>query len=320
MMYDVVSPAQWHDSIGDLMFREAMWNELGSRGIATRPATHASGAVPCLVPGGACIIPPGGCGIFDVALAPYLPKGEHALYGVAVVGAGDYGVLEDYPFVGVRDEMSWHRVKPYAKHAKMVPCVASLYPKPDLAYFRDLITYGWLNTALDRLTKYVIMDHNFPFEKPELDKSYGDGDYCMYQGEPHRVVYVDTRPWDKRATTPTFEHRNPDTLACACLGAEAVFCTSLHLSIMALAMETPFICWEAGRGKMHYYWKRAHNANEGCPLVFDSSKSEPPSLDEAYDMEGLSGLLRMEEQGRVERSLDEMVECIGISWNGGVTL
>jgi hypothetical protein len=161
---------------------------------------------------------------------------------VSVASSGNFEYLRNYLYVSVRDQFAYDRLKNFCD-VELVPCTTVLMPHPPMEYIRGLPNCGFLKKAFAKKEGYVVVDR---------------GLYALPQKQDPRLrIKVDTRPWMRDGVKPDFAHRNPHILAAVVQGASAVYCTTLHLSIIAMAMGTPFVYYEPQPGKGMAYWARA---------------------------------------------------------------
>lgn len=245
MTVELINAGTWHDSIGDLAVMELTATELAKRGVPSIPRLTPSGERTCVIGGGALFT----CnrqGAWWNALRTYRVSGKHILNGVSIRG-GDFRHLERYRYVSVRDQQSYEHIADVRPDASVAPCVTVLADPPDIGELRTWPTYEFLDELLD--TEYIVVDAGLP----PLDL-------------PMRTVVADTRPWERRDVSPLWNHRNLTAILAVLYGAKAVYCCSLHLSILALAVGTPFVYYESKpNGKGMAYWRRA---NMQCVVTY----------------------------------------------------
>lgn len=242
---ELLTVGLWHDSIGDIALMQATVQQLAMRGVPVIPVSYSSGLKTCIVGGGHLLVtnrtPDRN---WWKALKAYHLEGAHILNAVGVHedgGNGTFDFLKNYLYVSVRDDYSKKILQRYVDNVVSVPCVATLLQKPNLEYFRNLPTYRHLDELLD--TEYVVIDTEM----------------CDRVKTRYNKCPVDTRPWMSRGGPNRLTHRNPDALLALIAGAKAVVASSLHLSIMAMAMDVPFVyCTKSNTSeKGYHYYERA---------------------------------------------------------------
>lgn len=242
---ELLTAGLWHDSIGDIALMQATIQQLAIRGVPVVPVSYASGKHTCIVGGGHILVTNRSPDrSWWQALQVYHLNGCHILNAVGVAedgGDGTFEYLENYLYVSVRDDYSRKILERYVANVVSVPCTAILLQKPNLEYFRRLPTYHHLDQLLN--TEYIVVDT----------------EVCDSIKTSYRKVPVDTRPWMKRGGPNQLTHRNPDTLLSLICGAKVVVASSLHLSIMAMAMDVPFVYYAKSNTpeKGFRYYERA---------------------------------------------------------------
>lgn len=282
MRVELLTAGYWHDSIGDIALTQSTLEELARRDVCVLPTLAPSGEVPCVVGGGALLTGDTN-GIWADALRPYHTQGRHALNGAAIAQGGDFSYLKEYCYVSVRDQPSFDRIKEWRPDARLVPCVSVLSQPPDLDYLRHMPTYGFLNRALNN--PYSVVDARMS-KDVEIEGN---------------VIRVDTRPWGLAEKETTYKHRNPVTTLAVLAGAQTAYCATLHLSIMAMAVGTPFACYEPHFGKIRAYWQRANYT--------DTITKTPEEIRRPIDMNRFIEV-REQEQRAAKEHLDLMVAAL----------
>lgn len=284
---ELITPGSWHDSIGDIALMQAIIQQMALRGIPTIPRCEALNEnQPCII-GGGRLLCPADVKQWSEILAPYRIPGPHLVNAAQVTGRGDFSYLKDYLYVGVRDQRSLEAVREHCDPV-LVPCTATLLERPRTDYIRKLPGLGFWNKLIG--TDYCVIDYDLPEEELNL--------------EGRQYVRIDTRHWSKRKGHEIqFNHRNPDVILAIVSEASAVLCSTLHLSIFALAMDVPFACFEKSRGKITDYWMRAE-----LPQVMTNDRSK--LLETAFDnVERVRGV-RREEIRMASEHVDNMARII----------
>jgi hypothetical protein len=286
---DLVTAAGWHDSIGDLACTMVTANELGARGIAVTQQDCPRPFLPAVIGPGALLVGDGGrSGVWWKALEPYHQPGWHLLNAVSANGPGDYSFLRDFIAVSVRDERSAEWVAPYTQAEPMVvPCPTVLLPPPDLEYYTNLPNMGKLRTLRER-GPFILVDRTI---------------LGLVAGKT--TVQINTRPWSG-GVEADFHHRNPNVLAAYCMAAELVVASTLHLSIIAMAVGTPFLIWEQANTKCQAYWERA-----GFPEVCRKGFGELTDPDVIKEVTNKLPRVRHEEQKKAKLHMDILAYLIG---------
>ncbi len=283
---ELLTAGRWHDSIGDLAIQLVMSDELAKRGVPSIARSSATGARRCIVGGGWLIH---GNGQTYKILKPFHVPGPHILNAVtASVGNGNFSWLRDYKLVTVRDEPSRHTLLSARPDTICVPCATVLAEPPDLDYLRGLPGYGWLASLLQsHRGEYVVCDIEL-FERLKFSE---------------RVVCVDTRQFARRPGPVEFQQRNPDALLAAISAANCVIASSLHLSILSMAMGVPFAWPLMGStdGKGVAYWARA-----GFPEAMCLPDVDPAAW--AFQHRSKMLAIREQEQAAATVHLDHIAE------------
>ena len=168
---------------------------------------------------------------------------------------------------------------------------AVLLEKPTFSYFRNLPGCELLKKH--KLHDYVVAD---------IEADWLSGTIS----EP--IIPVDTRPWMKKTWKGkpiALQTRSPDVILALMSGAKAVITESLHMSIMAMAMGTPFAVSHRGAtsAKPLAYFNRA-----GFPEAFRPASGS--IVKEALAMADTMLGVRKEEQDAARKHLDNMVSLM----------
>lgn len=277
---ELLTAGLWHDSIGDLLLMQTTHKLLARRGICVELVDGVSGARPAIIGPGA-VLTGERKGVWWDTLAPFHAQGPHVLNAVGVASSGDFSYLGDYRYVSVRDHRSASLIADYCE-PHVVPCPVTLTPIPPIAYYRGLLNCGFIKRA----ERFTVVDREL------YDLEIGGN-----------VIKVDTRPW-QGGHAPSFKHRNPNVLAAVVHEADFVFASTLHLSILALAMGTPFIYWEPRcRNKGRDYWGRA-----GAPELIVHERDD--LLTQVESAKELFADLRQREQIAAKQHIDKVAEAV----------
>ena len=281
---ELVTAARWHDSIGDIALEQVTLEQLASRGLSVMPADKPSNKAPAVIGPGA-ILTGERQGIWWNALKDYHASGCHILNSVSVASEGDFSYLKDYLYVSVRDYLSWDKVSPFCD-AVVMPCPTVLMEAPDIEQYRGYPNAHHLDEACRG--EFCILDRGLANIKTDIPS-----------------VNVNTRPWMGEAKGVEFFHRNPRVLAAYVSAASFVFCSTLHLSIIACAVGTPFVYYETGsHGKGWNYWGRAEFYD--CMV----SSHEELTLKKVESLSGKFSAVRASEKGLAETHIGNIFRAI----------
>lgn len=254
--------------------------------------SYATGKRPCVI-GGGYVFSHFRTGLWGHVLAPFRIPGAHFLNAVGVGGKADYSYAKDYKYLSVRDEVSRAALAPSlpGKEIRLVPCPAVLLEIPRFGYFRNVPGGEMLKRY--KIHEYVVVD---------VEAQWA----TEFVKEP--VVPVDTRPWMKKkwnGRPVEFQTRSPEMVLALMSGAKAVITESLHMSIMAMAINVPFAVSLRGgtAGKPASYFTRA-----GFSQVM--RKPSKSIVGDALRLLGEMQEVRKAEQGRARQHLDDMVRLM----------
>lgn len=229
---ELLTAGMWHDSLGDIALQQVSQNLLTRRGFSVLITDTATGLVPAIIGPGA-ILTGEREGLWWNSLCNFHANGANILNAVSVASNGDFNFLSEYLYVSVRDFASCQRLQDFCD-VEVVPCPTVLMPRPSLSFYVNLIGCKFLTKD-----NYYIIDRGIVPRNTSKD-----------------YMEINTRPWSGGGC-PTFNHRNPNVLAAAIAKADYVYCSTLHLSIIAMAMGTPFLYYEPSDQKGTHYWRRA---------------------------------------------------------------
>lgn len=233
-MIDVLTTAPWMFSLGDMATSLATCNALCEHGVPAVSVDEYRGNTTVI--GGGHVL-----GHMS-ELRHFIVAGTHLLNAVGVhdTPCADWSYLKEYRYLSVRDQVSAEVIN---MPCNLVPCPAVLLHP----------TRHQLQMAKQRRTGHVVAHKDPIVERAIASRSLGS--LVVVDPQPERLVQ-----WNSGGTVLPVAH-DPRMLIASLVGAHAVVCRSLHLSIFAMAAGAPFCCIDTGdepqSNKMKSYWQRA---------------------------------------------------------------
>lgn len=232
---ELLTAGGWLWSLGDIATQKASLIELAKRGVPVIPVDESSGATTVI--GGGHIV-----GHME-HLRHFVLPGRHILNAVGVHDTGDWGYLEEYRYISVRDHES---AKILGRPCHIVPCPATMLSPSKIA----------TREALRNRGGHVVVHRDYHCEHAVKSRT------CS-------ILVVDPQPYLLRqwygGGTEMLSTHCPEVLIAAMKGANCVITRSLHMSIFALCAEVPFCCIDLGNepqsNKLRNYWHRAGMAD-----------------------------------------------------------
>ncbi|WP_437226565.1 polysaccharide pyruvyl transferase family protein [Planctomicrobium sp. SH661] len=286
MTVDLICADSWLCNAGDVASALATANGLAERGVPV-----------CRVPdyrGRQTII--GGGDLLGAGPNAdlFCPRGPHSLNAVSVrADPGDLSYLQDYRYLSFRDHTSVEKAGLTNVH--VVPCPTVLLSP--LPWNVACAVPRWGHLQHHRPKNYVVIH-----ARAELSG--------LANGCPDAVIAVEPapycwHPWEAKGWRLPMTH-SPELILTVIAGAKAVITLSLHLSILACAVGTPFCVPLRGNpqqsAKVAAYWQRA-----GLPeVVYDGDRP----VRHALRLQKRIGQVRKTEMVAAKGHLDRLAAAI----------
>jgi len=234
----VSTVAPFHNSIGDISTGQVTQNFLAAAGIPSYSTSFWDTDHKTIVIGGGEIIGFPSRGAWSKLKPLFLPRGNHILNAIGFdIGTGnetDLGVLREYKYVSVRDNLIAEQFGKYSPNLAVVPCPATLQYGIPLTLIKALPRFEFLRPLEEN--NYIIV-HRHPKMEPVAKRLRQLG---------HRLVIVDMQahakhPWRSSSDliVPTGLH-SPELIQGLVNSAFAVVTVSLHLAIFSIGANKPF--------------------------------------------------------------------------------
>jgi hypothetical protein len=234
----VSTVAPFHNSIGDISTGQVTQNYLAANGIPSYSTSFWDKDHKTIVIGGGEIIGFPTVSAWSKLKPLFLPRGNHILNAIGFdIGTGtdaDLGVLADYKYVSVRDDLIAERFRKYSTNLAVVPCPATLQYGIPLSLIKALPRFEFLRPLEEN--NYIVV-HRHPNMEAIAKRLRKMG---------YRLVVVDMQahakhPWSNANDfiVPTGLH-SPELIQGLVNSAFAIVTVSLHLAIFSIGANKPF--------------------------------------------------------------------------------